>query len=144
MAVYTGVFVFHAYKRIVGAISKYKYYAVYLHLYTYYVYISAYWAPEKQRRLNEADRQSNHPESAAGTMGQRDHVRSPLSFRAFEERLARTTASAPKKRKKRPRLRISSNKQKQVREVSVRFMVIDGEPPKKIDIRQNACYSLSK
>lgn len=68
----------------------------------------------------------------------------PLSFRAFEERLARTTASAPKTRKERPRLRISSNKQKQVREVSVRFMVIGGEPPKKIDIRQNACYSLRK
>lgn len=68
MAYTLEAFVFHAYKRIVGAISKYKYYAVYLHLYTYYVYISAYWAPEKHRRLHEADRQSNHLESAAGTM----------------------------------------------------------------------------
>ena len=135
---------FHAYKRIAGVISKYKYYAVYLYLYTYYVYISAYWAPGKHRRPHEADRQSNHLESAAETMWQRGHARSSLSFRAFEERLARTTASAPKTRKERPRLRISSNKQKQVREVSVRFMVIGGEPPKKIDIRQNACYSLSK
>ena len=42
MAVYTGVFVFHAYKRIVGAISKHKCYAVYLYLYTYYAYAPAY------------------------------------------------------------------------------------------------------
>lgn len=62
----------------------------------------------------------------------------------FRPSEARTTASAPKTRKERPRLRISSNKQKQVREVSVRFMVIGGELPKKIDIRQNACYSLSE
>ena len=63
---------------------------------------------------------------------------------AFDERLASSAASALKTRKELPRLGISSNKQKQVREVSVRFMVIGGEPPKKIDIRQNACYSLSK
>ena len=98
----------------------------------------------RNARPHEADRQSNHPEGATETMWQRGHVRSPLSFRVFEERLANTAAGAPKTRKERPRLRISSNKQKQVREVSVRFMVIGGEPPKKIDIRQNACYSLSK
>lgn len=69
MRLYTPkVFVFHAYKRIAGVISKYKYYAVYLHLYTYYVYISAYWALEEQRRPHEADRHSNHPESAAEPM----------------------------------------------------------------------------
>ena len=98
----------------------------------------------RNARPHEADRQSNHPESAAGTMWQQGHARSSLSFRAFEERLARTTASAPKTRKKHLRLRIPSNKQKPIREVSVRFMVIDGEAPKKIDIRQNACYSLSE
>ena len=69
MRLYTPeVFVFHAYKCIGNVISKYKHYAVYLHLYTYYVYIPAYWAPEKQRRPHEADRHSNHPESAAETM----------------------------------------------------------------------------
>ena len=135
------VFVFHAYERIVGAISKYKYYAVYLYLYTYYVYISAYWASAKR------------PHRSAPTKAQRKRCDSgaiqalPSSIpflTLFRPSEARTTASAPKTRKKRPRLRISSNKQKQVREVSVRFMVIGGEPPKKIDIRQNACYSLSK
>ena len=98
----------------------------------------------RNARPHEADRQSNHPESAAETMWQQGHARSSLSFRVFEERLARTTAGAPLLFWERLRLRISSNKQKQVREVSVRFMVIGGEPPKKIDIRQNACYSLSK
>ena len=134
---------FHAYKRIVGAISKHKCYAVYLYLYTYYAYAPAYWTsaecpPSRSGPSVQPSRKRSGNDVTAGPCAV------PLSFRAFEERLARTTASAPKKRKKRPRLRISSNKQKQVREVSVRFMVIDGEPPKKIDIRQNACYSLSK
>ena len=30
---------FHAYKHMMDTISKHKYYAEYLHLYTYYVYI---------------------------------------------------------------------------------------------------------
>ena len=69
MQLYTlDIFVFHAYKHIGSVISKYKHYAVYLYLYTHYAYTPTYWAPEKQRRPHEADRQSNHPESAAETM----------------------------------------------------------------------------
>ena len=97
----------------------------------------------RNARLNEADRQSNHPESAAETMGQRDNTCLPF-LTLFRPSEANPAAGAPILFWERPRLRISSNKQKQVREVSVRFMVIGGEPPKKIDIRQNACYSLSK
>ena len=83
------VFVFHAYKRVAGVISKYKYYAAYLHLYTYYVYIPAYWASAKR------------PHRSAPTKAQRNRCNSgamcgpPLSFRVFEERLANTAAGSP-------------------------------------------------
>ena len=97
----------------------------------------------RNARPHEVDRQSNHPESAAETMWQRDNTCLPF-LTLFRPSEANPAAGAPLLFWERPRLRISSNKQKQVREVSVRFMVIGGEPPKKIDIRQNACYSLSK
>ena len=48
----------------------------------------------RNARPHEADRQSNHLESAAETMWQWGHVRSSLSFRVFEERLANTAAGS--------------------------------------------------
>lgn len=61
------VFVFHAYKRIVGAISKHKfmqYICICIHIMRMYLPIGH----RRNARPHEADRQSNHLESAAEPM----------------------------------------------------------------------------